>query len=333
MGETTISSQLTDIQKAVAHYLGLGLVVAKWSANDVLVIAAIIKRGLRQFYYPPKLEQQERPHEWRFLKPTVTLETVGSYSTGTIAITLAGTTVTLTTGVWPSWTATHGALVVDNTEYTIDTRTDDTHLELSSAWTEDTETAAEYTLRHDGNYDLPDDFGGIEGDLTHAPTENKPNIDIIGEGRLRSLRRGRTIRTYPAHAAIRPKETHAGTDGQRFEIMFEPIPNDAYTLYYRKVILPAALTGSIIYHYGGAAHAETVEASCIAMAELQEDEKRGPMWDYFLERLTASISVDQTAFRAEKFGYNSDRSDELHGDIHDHRRHHQTNIVTYNGEI
>lgn len=402
MTESTLSSQLTDLEKAVAHYMGLGLDSTKWTTNDKAKIAMILKRGQRQFYFPPKIYDDQPPHEWSFLKPTTTLDTVGSYITGTVSVgqyatgtvkvssgtctltggiwptwasandtltigtteyaittrdsttelTVTGDNVSTATaytlvsgattetklvlgdgGTWPSWAYTHGTLVIDNTEYPISARDDDYELTLTTAWDSDDQIEGEdYVLRHNGNYDLPDDFGGIEGDLTHESTENKPDIQIIGEGRLRSLRRGLTTRTYPAYAAIRPKSSD-GTGGQRFEIMFQPIPNDAYTLYYKKIILPTALvTGSVIYPYGGAAHADTVEASCLAIAELQEDERKGPQWDHFISRLTASVEFDKTAYQAEHFGYNADRSDDIDSDGRT-GRHPGTFLATYNGEI
>jgi len=332
MAESTLSSQYSDLRIAIAHFLGFGIDADKWTENQVAIIAMILKRGLRQFYNPPRIYENEAPYEWRFLKPTTSLDTIASYSTGTIAIANGATTVTLTTGTWPSWVATHGVLVVDSIEYAISTRTDDNNIELSAAWGEDTETAAEYTLKHNGNYDLPDDFGGIEGKMTYNSIENKPDIKIVGEGDIRSMRRGTTTRSYPCNAAIRPKAHETTTVGQRFEIMFFPIPNDAYTLTYRKLILPSALVETtLIYPYGGAMHAETIEASCLAIAELQEDETKGPKWEYFVSRLTASIAIDKSAYQAQYLGYNGDNSDNL--DVYDVRqRHPGTFFVTYNGE-
>ena len=308
MTDSTLSSKYSDIRQVVAHYLGMSLTSTDWSTDDQTIIGMIMKRGLSQFYFPPKIRDDEEPHEWSFLKPTTTLDTVASYSTGTIAVALAGTTVTITTGVWPSWAATHGTLVVDGTEYAIASRTDDDEIELSSAWTETTETVAEYTLQHDGNYDLPDNHGGIEGKLTFESSNSKPDILIVGEGRIRSLRNSLTSRSNPYYAAVRPKTTD-GALGQRFEIMFFPIPDDAYTLSYKMMVLASALTSDIEYPYGGAIHANTIEASCLAAAEMQEDEKKGAQWGYFMERLTASIQLDKTANSAEYFGYNSDNSD------------------------
>lgn len=332
MAESTLSSQYDDFREAIAHYLGMSLTSSSWSTNDEATIAMILKRGLRQFYYPPRLYPNEAPHQWSFLKPVETLATVATYSTGTIAIAITETTVTLTTGTWPSWAATHGTLVVDGTHYEIASRTSNSEIELSSAWTEDTETAATYSLQHDGNYDLDDDFGGIDGRMSYEPAENKADIQIVGEGKIRSLRSVYTTRSNPVYAAIRPKKHAATTVGQRFEVMFYPIPNDAYTLSYRKIILPSALVETTLtYPYGGAMHAETIEASCLAIAELQENEVIGVKHKYFMERLSASIEIDKTAYRTEYFGYNGDNSDAIHRA--DRFKHERNSTVDYESNL
>lgn len=335
MTESTLATTITEIRLAIAHSMGTPA-YDSLSTDEKAVVDLILKRGLRQFYFPPPnvVQTGQRtgitipPHEWSFLKPITELDLIGSYATGTIAITETGTTVTLTDGVWPSWTATNGTLVVDNVAYAIASRTSDTEIELSEAWAEDTETAASYTLRHDGNYDLPDDFGGLEGDMVYAEGSNKPNVRIIGEGKIRSLRSGTTSRTYPQFVAIRPKKQTVTTTGQRFELMFFPIPAVTNILSYRMLVLPELLTGTTITHpYGGAMHSETILASCLAIAESQEDEIRGVKWKEFMDRLAASIQIDKRMISAEHFGYNRDDSDSAHNS--GSRRHPQTFLVAY----
>lgn len=347
MAESTLTLTYTQLKTDVAHYLHLSRTVSTWSADDILTIDAIIKSGLRQFYFPPPVNNQ-RPHEWSFLTPVTTIDTIAPYSTGTIAITTSTTTVTLTTGVWPTWTATHGSLVIDTVEYVIDTRTDDTHLELTATYTGDTLTASEYTLKHDGNYDLPDDFGGIQGDLVIESVNYRPKIVLVGEGRIRSLRQTSpqnvttSSTTTPYYAAVRPKVQDT-TGGQRFEIMFFPLPNDVYTISYPMRVLPQMLvTTTVEYPYGGTSHAETIRAACIAAAEEQENGNRlggGPVYDkknLFMERLAASIALDDQMNGIDFYGYNGDNSDARHRDSYnnnDRRRNCDHGLVTYNGSI
>lgn len=337
MTESTLSTTITELRLAIAHYIGISLDITDWDADQTAIINLILKRGLRQFYFPPPnlVQTGQRtgmslpPHEWSFLKPITDIDLIGSYSTGTITVTELDSTVLLTDGVWPNWTATKGKLVVDNVAYEIASRTNDTQIELSEAWALDTEATVSYTLRHNGNYDLPDDFGGMEGNLVYAEGSNKEDVRIIGEGKIRSLRSGSTSRTYPAYAAIRPKKQTVTTTGQRFEIMFFPITDVAYTLSYRMLVLPELLVTSTITHpYGGATHAEAILASCLAAAESQEEEKRGVKWQEFQDRLAASIQIDKTMISTDVFGYNRDNSDSVHGGGGS-RRHPQTFLVSY----
>lgn len=343
MAESTLAISYDDLRSAIAHFLGHTLTELSWSANDIAVQDMIIKRGLRQFYFPPKISPDEAPHEWSFLKPVTTISTIAPYSTGTILLTLADATVTLTTGTWPTWAATNGTLIVDNVEYAIASRdVGGVTIELSSAWALATQTAATYSLVHDGNYDLPDDFGGLEGNLVCESTTNKPNVIIIGEGRVRSLRQSHASSSTPCYAAVRPKEQTTMTSGQRFEIMFYPIPDDVYTYSYVKRILPQMLVDAvapaddITYPYGGALHAETLLASCIAIADEQENSNQfdGRPTDakkkVFIERLTASIALDKQMNSVDYFGYNGDRSNMIHRDS-ETERDRNIGLVTYNG--
>ena len=342
MAESTLAVTFADLKSEVGHFLGYGRTEGSWATEQAADVAAAIKAGLRQFYFPPQLYSNEQPYKWRFLTPVVTLVTIAPYSTGTIAITNGATTVTQTGGTWPSWTATNGSLIVDGTEYVIASRTDDDDIELASAWPEDTETAAEFVLRHNGNYDLPDDFGDIIGNMVVESDNFKPDIVQVGEGRIRSLRQSRAQSSgsgstlTPTFYAIRPKEHTTTTTGQRFEIMFYPLPNEVLTISYRKRILPQMLVDTTLTHpYGGAMHADTLTESCLAKAELMIEDTLGIHQTAFKSALSASIGIDK-ALDPDFYGYDFDNSDAKHRDRADSandRRIRGTSLVTYNSNL
>lgn len=178
-------------------------------------------------------------------------------------------------------------------------------------------------------YTLPDDFGGIEGTFRFAATDNRLGpIQIVGEGQIRALREGNTTTGAPQYAAIRPvNTTTTQTTGQRFEAIFWPTPDAAaYTLGYRYTALVNKLSTSLPYPLGGMRHGETILASCLAVAELEEnDEGEGPMHRRFVSLLIGSIEMDRQGFEQEFYGYNADRSDgrRMNGRI--------DGGVTYNG--
>ena len=85
MAEATSSLTQTDLNLAIAHYLGLSLDASAWSADDLTIIDMALQSGLRMFYLPPKVFDTENPHEWSFLRPIGSLTTIASYSTGTVS--------------------------------------------------------------------------------------------------------------------------------------------------------------------------------------------------------------------------------------------------------
>lgn len=325
MTESTLSLAFVALQQEVGHYLGHGRTVAGWSADELADINAAVAKGQRQFYFPPAISPGQRPHKWNFLTPIDTLTTVATYSTGTVVV-VSGT-CTLSDGTWPSWAATHGTLTIDTTEYAITTREGDSQLTVVG---DNVSAGATYTLEHDGNYDLPDDFGDILGELTYEAQTVYPPVRIVGEGKIRALRQQQDIRSRPTVAAIRPKSSDL-TSGQRFEILLEPIPDAAYVLSYRKSLLPDALTStdSKLIPLGSMMHTETLRASCVAAAEMQDLDKKGPKWTDFMERLSASVAYDQEMGSPDFFGYNSDNSDPGHYD--NYHRSRVKGLVTYNG--
>ena len=308
MSESTLALTRTGLRQEIGYFLGYGRTASVWSTAEQADIDAILSKGLRQFYFPPRLSEDGTAHEWRFLKPVDGISTIASYTTGTVAITNGLTIVTLSDGIWPSWAYTHGSLNISETNYEIASRDSDTKLTLSAAWDEDTVTEQTYTLEHNGNYDLPDDFGGVEGDFTFEPAEGFSPIMVVGEGRIRALRQESDSRYRPRYVAVRPKESD-GSSGQRFEAMFWPIPNSVYPLVYRKLVLANALTVSNSNPLGGMAHSQTILASCLAAAESQTEDRRGPKWDEYMTQLGASIEHDKKAYSQEYFGYNRDNSD------------------------
>ena len=96
------------------------------------------------------------------------------FAEGTVDITQGGTTVTLSSGVWPDWAGESTLLDIDDVEYAVASRTDDTHIELEDAWVPATVNASEYSIRqaitgvrnclvHDNTIILGDFADGSQG--------------------------------------------------------------------------------------------------------------------------------------------------------------------------
>lgn len=167
---------------------------------------------------------------------------------------------------------------------------------------------------------LPDDFGGFEGRIviTTQPSSSWWPVDLTGVGRVYEQQAKLPSTTgRPQMACEEPLKGTTGTQGQRFQLRFWPIPDQAYTLQFQYYLLPDALSPPFPYIYGGASHAETILASCKWAAERDLDDMAGgPQAQNFMMRLAASIGVDRK-FKPQNFGYARDNSDWRHGNIYD----------------
>lgn len=289
MAESTLSLTYDEIQVEVGRYLGYDILAAGWAvANPTLVaeIDRVIQAGYRQFLYPPSIAGVEAGYEWSFLKPTTTITTIAPYDTGTVEV--ATTTCTLTGGTWPSWAATDGTLVIDGTEYTVVSRDSDTELTVSA----EGDIAAgesDWTLTHSGIIDLPDDFGRIIGDLNFAAGVYRKSIPVVSEYQIQQLRQQSLNSGVPVYAAVRFRDDD-GT-GQRQEIVFWRVPNDAYVLTYRYEVFTGEIaTGE--YAVGGMKFSEVIVESCLAIAEQRINDEKGMHWDNFSRLLVSAIAQD-----------------------------------------
>lgn len=156
------------------------------------------------------------------------------------------------------------------------------------------------------DYDLPDDFGSIVGTFTFGSSVAPScRIEVTSEGRIREFRDVADLSDgRPKYCAIRPKATD-GSTGQRFEVLFYPAPDEDYELTYAYKPLLGQLSSGNPYPYGGQDHAQTIEASILAVAELQENDERGLQWDNFMTLLSASVVRDQQ-LSARSLGYMGD---------------------------
>lgn len=305
MAESTLSLNIDNLRKAIARYLGYGQnpVHASLSADAQADIDAIMASGLRQFYFPATLGERYA-HKWSFLMPTTTLTTSAPYETGTVTI-VAGV-ATLASGTFPSWAA-DGEMIIDGLTYTVASRDGNTQVTL-----DDTSVTASagttYSLVRP-IITLPDDFGGLLSPLVYQPGQaqyGRPLVQMDADGIL-AKRQYSDVLAPPSIFALRPKTFTAAT-GQRYELMFWPVPDAAYILTYRYRVRPNAL-GSSEYPYGGVEHSETVLASCLSKAEERRLDSPGPLHAKFLEHLAASISFDREVGAPRTLGIDRDTGD------------------------
>jgi hypothetical protein len=159
---------------------------------------------------------------------------------------------------------------------------------------------------------LPDDFGGFDGQIT-VLTNNVNSwpwrIDWRNEGMIREMFMVTpTFSGPPMYAAESVLRGTGSTQGQRYQLLVYPQADQNYTLQAPYFLNPDALSDGFPYCLGGPQHTETCLAAVIAAAELFLDDDRGPRWQYFQERLEASIAADRKN-KPQVLGYNRDCSD------------------------
>jgi hypothetical protein len=179
-------------------------------------------------------------------------------------------------------------------------------------------------------YDLPDDFGSIEGTISYAPGQSViyPDIVIVGENQVRNRLQREDSSARPVMAAVRSKEP---TDSLTvYELILWPVPDENYETYYRSNLNPTAGSDDAAVPHGGQPHAQTLIEACLAAAE-ESAGKQGLHSSLFIECLRGSVSHDRLAASPSTIGYNRDRSDRI-GDFSDWHGCDE-NIVVYNGYV
>lgn len=181
---------------------------------------------------------------------------------------------------------------------------------------------------------MPFDFKGLEGpvyvlDSAGSPTMIPTSDKVRARYAMYPSETGR-----PQCVEIEPIKATEKERGQRFRLAVWPLADANYSLQFRYSIQGEMLSGEKPYAYGGVEHAETILASCLAYAELHEDDifRGGPKQDYWRERLATSISMDRQK-RPQTLGYNADYSDQLNRGLHRNPREFTTTFapITYNG--
>lgn len=182
------------------------------------------------------------------------------------------------------------------------------------------------TTADQGDYDLPDDFGGFHGRLTYAPDEGHAPISLVDESQIRASRQIRTSTGKPCFAAYRIKGPSDAVSGQRYVLLLDPTPDSTYLLTGQYVAIPAKCDGDRPYPLGGALHGALFRAACLAESERRIRGGYGPLKQAFDTELANSIGLD-AAQAPEKLGYNADWSDGR--EVREYRSRGQ--VFTYQG--
>lgn len=218
----------------------------------------------------------------------------------------------------PAWTATQQAVLDDATQSGLRRfyyPPPVGQMKESYAWSFLRPTALLTLNPGQSTVPLPEDFGGVEGNLTIQTASG------VLWGPIRVTNPGEVDVQFaqlpaatgkPVMASVRWGAGTTQFGGQRAELYLWPTADQQYPLQFAYYVLPDYLTTANPYALGGMAHAETVLESCLAVLEERLDDipmGRGPHGIAFAARLEASVAMDRKS-KAAWLGPNLDRSDD-----------------------
>lgn len=164
-----------------------------------------------------------------------------------------------------------------------------------------------FTVTADGSYPLPDDFGGLLGDVFFQADEGRwIPLANTGVAELLELLQVSTATGRPTICAVDPQTVPAAASdatGQRSNLLAWRIADADYTVRYQYQVLAPRLVANG-YPYGGAGHAETLKYFCLAAMERSKFQlAEGPLWRQSQRLLALSIRADQRGTRARTLGF------------------------------
>lgn len=142
---------------------------------------------------------------------------------------------------------------------------------------------------------LPDGFTELTSEaVTFVGSTANRSAVRVGQDSVRRLRAASPKTGAPSYVAVRVRKDAVGdsTVGTQYDMMLYPTPDQDYTLEYRYLLTPPALSDEHPIPLGGAQHAETIIASCLAAAEQVKGLRDGPREVEFRTMLANSIIRD-----------------------------------------
>jgi hypothetical protein len=185
------------------------------------------------------------------------------------------------------------------------------------------------TVADQATNDLPDNLGRVVGQFYYPSSSNRVSVVVVSEAQLNEYKSHTDSDGAPRYCCIRHKASD-GSDGQRLEVEWYPVPDSAYTLTYKFEAYQGRLSNSNPYPLGGMKHGELVMESCLAVAEERANDEKGIHYQNFMAQLITAIALDrrQGAINYGKMGQPEEHDYRLRrGDTGG------TYPITYNGDV
>jgi hypothetical protein len=294
-----------ELREEVGRFLGYGRDYDAYHVSEKEDVNAWIRRGLRQFYSPPPVPGATKSHEWNFLRPTATLDLVASTSSYVLpeeVQSIVGNLVYASEQMKPPvqilnyqrflQAKTTNPTRTGRPAYGAVTPVHSTDVSPVSP----PQVAVELWPTPDQAYTLTYRYLAAQQDAFDEGT-----ITI----RSKSVTLTDTDEAWPSWiegallSVAGEEHVVASRDNDTSLTLATDGPSVTFSAYSAQ---PNTLPG-------GAQHAETIIASCLAIAEEYGETPSTRYRDMFMSRLMASIAIDGQGFTSENLGQNLDRSD------------------------
>jgi len=92
----TLGVTYDSLRREIGRYLGFSRNPNDWATNETADVEDVLSSGLRLFYTPPRLPGERSAHQWSFLRPLLTINTISGVSEYSLPDDFAGLDGSLT---------------------------------------------------------------------------------------------------------------------------------------------------------------------------------------------------------------------------------------------
>jgi len=226
----------TELRGEVGRFLGYGRTWANLNDTAKEDLDSIIRRGLRQFYSPPPLTGKS--HEWNFLRPTMDLTLEADKVKANVTIVVTNTTVASTGTATESSGATAWStfadyiLSFDGNSYIGTELTSGGNVAGFRPDSSVINTTAK-SVTQTKSYIMPQDFGGVVGDLVYHDESAQIPVRVLNESRWSEIRAMEPTRKgRPQYVCFVPASSPESDKNlpNQWQAKFYPHPDKTYNL-------------------------------------------------------------------------------------------------------
>lgn len=303
MAESTLSMLYADFRISAGLELRYGRDPAAWTSEQAADVARCMAVAFRRAYYPGNVMMPNgnliSSWEWSWMRPVATMYLWPSFAASSSALVdTSGTAVTAGTGTTFYATMVGKTITINGVAYVVASYTSASSITLASS--AGVQTGVQWSMTADGDYALPDDFGGLNGIIT-TDQQAVPKLTIVNEGIIRAARTAAIVTgTIPQMTAITPNKT-SGSTPQRFTLNTFPTTTELVTIQVPYTYLPDALTSVLVYPAGGMPYSEVFRTAVLAACESIMNDQAGVREQEFQRALQAAVGFDWK-HRPDSFG-------------------------------